>query len=1080
MKKTVFSLLFVSSSLICLAQNRSYVDLMGDENATFEQVQTAFNNYWRGKTPGKGEGFKAFKRYEDFIKNRINPESGRFDNYTDAYTEYKKHFNKITAPNNKSVASTYTWTPIKPYTTFPVGSGAGRLNCIAVHPNNPLTIFVGAPVGGIWRTYDGGLTWTSNTDALASLGISDIAFNPKNPSIVYAASGDRDAGDSYAIGVLKSIDGGLTWNTTGISFNTSSNKTFSRILIHPDNPDTVLVAGSDGIYKTINGGTSWTLKHSGMIKDMEFKPGDPNTVYASYQSIFKSVNNGESFGAVSGISSPTRIAIAVTPANSNYVYALVANGTRGFQGLYRSNNSGLSFTLRTSTPNILNWDEFGAGSNTGQAEYDLGLAASPINADEIYTGGVNLWKSIDGGQTMNCNAHWYGANGLPYVHADIHDIVFKSNGDPLVGCDGGLFASDDGGATWNDYSNGLSIGQIYRLSTAQTDTNLTISGWQDNGTNLYKNNTASRVLGGDGMDCQINHLNANFMYGALYYGDIRRSINKGVSFSTIVNSNGTGVNSEGAWVTPYILDPANPSTMYVGKSQVYVSNNSGTTWAQLGTVSGATDIDRMAVSNSVIPANRFIYVSKGGTLYVKKGNANFVNINNGLPFSGSISDIEVANTDSSKVWVTFTGYTNSTVFYSADAGSNWSNISLGLPQVPATAIIAERNTNNLYVGTDIGVFYKDINSSSWAPYGIDLPNVVITDMEIQYTTGRLRVSTYGRGLWETKLFQNPTSAPIVAFAASSQTACQNGNPIVFTDNSTNFPTSRTWTFQGGTPATSNLYSPAIVYTAPGVYPVKLVVSNANGADSVTQINYITVNPAPNVILDSNTISKCKFDDTVTVIASGGITYTWLPPFGISSPSNGVFKCFNQNAATYGIRGYDAAGCYSQQVLTVTLKAPPSAISIASIAGGFKVVTSNPAATSTFQWFVNGAAIAGSNNDTLFTTGAGAYTCRITIANGCTRTASPINFSALDIISKTQLILEVMPNPNSGKFVIKAEAKERIGQMQITDVLGRQIIDYKVDANQLNKTFTIENSGVYFISLLNENGKNMGTKKVIVD
>jgi PKD repeat protein len=1080
MKKIVFSLLFISNLWSGIAQNRSYVDLMGDKDATFNEVQAAFNDYWRGKTPGKGEGFKAFKRYEDFIKNRINPESGKFDNFTDAYAEYKKYFNTSNTAN-KSAVSQSIWTPIKPTLSFPSGSGAGRINCIAIHPNNSLIMFVGAPVGGIWRTYDGGQTWACNSDDFASLGISDIAFNPKNPNIVYAASGDRDAGDSYAIGILKSIDGGLSWNPTGISFSTSSNKTFSRILIHPDNPDTVLVAGSDGIYKTINGGTSWILKHSGMIKDMEFKPGDPNTVYASYQSVFKSVNNGESFGTVSGIISPTRIAIAVTPANPNYVYALVANGTRGFQGLYRSSNSAGSFTLRTSTPYILNWDEFGGGSNTGQAEYDLGLAASPINADEIYTGGVNLWKSIDGGITMNCNGHWYGAGGLPYVHADIHDIVFNSAGDAFVGCDGGVFASNDGGGTWNDNSNGLGIGQIYRLSTSQTDTNITITGWQDNGTNLYKNNAASRVIGGDGMDCQINHLNSNFMYGALYYGEISRSTNKGNSFNQIVNSSGTGVNSQGAWVTPYLLDPSNPSTMYVGKSQVYVSNNSGTTWVQSGTISGAADINQLAVSNSTIAANRFIYASKGTSLYVKKGAApNFVNITNNLfPIGGNITDIEVAYNDSSKVWVTFSSYTNSTVFYSTDAGSTWSNISLGLPQVPATAIISERNSNNLYIGTDIGVFYKDVNSSGWVPYGINLPNVVITDMDIQYPTGKLRVATYGRGLWEIKLFQVPTSAPSVAFSASSQTACQT-LPVIFTDNSTNFPTSRTWTFQGGTPATSSVYSPSVIYNAPGVYPVKLVVSNAIGADSITQTNYITVNPAPNITLDSNSIAKCKFDDTVTVIATGGVNYTWQPPFGISSVSNGVFKCFSQNAATYGIKGYDAAGCYTQQVLTVTLKAPPSAISIASIAGGFKAVTSNPAATSTFQWFVNGTAIPGANNDTLLTTGAGAYTCRITIANGCTRTALPINFSTLNAVAKTQLIFEIMPNPNTGKFVINVEAKDRISQLQITDVLGRKIAEFKVAANQLNKTLSIENSGIYFVSLLNESGKNMGTKKVIVE
>ncbi len=1081
MKKIVFSLLFISNLLIVIAQNRSYVDLIGDKDATFNEVQTAFNDFWRGKTPDRGEGYKAFRRYEDFAKSRINSETGKFENQTSTVTEYQKYFSKQSASKSFSSAAQSQWTPIKLTNIIPSnGGGAGRLNCVVLHPTNPNIIFVGAAGGGIWRSYDGGLTWTSNTDQFGSLAVSDIAFNPKNPNIVYAATGDREQPavfPHYSVGVLKSIDGGITWNTTGLVYTTNQSRMLGRLLVHPTHPDTVLVAGTNGIYKTINGGTSWVLKHSGNIKDMEFKPGDPNTVYASFQSVFKSVNAGESFGIVPGISSPSRIALAVTPANPNYVYAIAGNGSSGLQGIYRSANSAGSFTLRTSTPNILN-NSFSGSGTSGQAWYDLAFDASPTDAEEIYTGGVNIWKSNDGGLTMNIMTHWFGANGIPYVHADIHQIIYSSTGDVLSANDGGLFITSDGGSTWSDYSNGLAIAEIYRLSTGQIDTSLTLSGWQDNGTNLYKPTSARHVYGGDGMECQINQSNNNIMYFGIQEGVIGKTTDGGFTSNGIVSNNGSGINSSSEWVTPYLLDPQNQNIMYVGKAQVYQSINGGTSWTQYGSWSGGAGIDQMAMYSS--PTTKYLYVSNEGGLYVKKGSANYAQINLGLPNLGVITDIEVSQNDSSKVWITYSLFNTTTVFQSSNAGATWTNISAGLPQIPANCIIHEKNTANLYVGTDIGVFYKDSTSASWAPYGAGLPNVIVTDLDIQYTIGKLRISTFGRGLWETKLFQAPTVAPAAAFTSSTQTACQSTLPVVFTDNSTNFPTSRTWTFQGGTPASSNLYSPSVVYNSPGVYSVKLVVSNGIGLDSIAQTNYITVNSAPNITLDTNTIAKCKFDDTVTIIANGGINYTWLPPFGISSPSNGVFKCFNQNAATYGIRGYDAVGCYSQQVLTVTLKAPPSAISIASISGGFKVVTTNPIATSTFQWFVNGLSIPGATNDTLFTTGAGAYSCRITIANGCTRTALPINFSALTAISKTQLVLEVMPNPTSGKFVIKVEASERISQLQITDVLGRKVVAFKVDANQLNTTLSIENSGIYFVSLLNENGKNIGTKKMIVD
>jgi PKD repeat protein len=430
------------------------------------------------------------------------------------------------------------------------------------------------------------------------------------------------------------------------------------------------------------------------------------------------------------------------------------------------------------------------------------------------------------------------------------------------------------------------------------------------------------------------------------------------------------------------------------------------------------------------------------------------------------------------VWVTLSSYSASTVFYSNNGGTSWTNISAGLPLVPSNAIIHEKNTANIYVGTDIGVFYKDTNSTNWIPYGVGLPNVTVTDLDIQYTLGRLRVATYGRGLWETEVFQAPTSAPVANVSASSQNICKYTS-VLFTDNSTNFPSSRTWTFPGGTPSTSNLFNPSVTYNAAGVYPVKLKVNNAFGTDSVTLTNYITVNAGPAVTLDSNSILKCKYEDTTTITAIGGLYYTWIPLVNISSTANGVLNCSAQNPVNYIIKGYDAAGCYDIDTLKVGIKGIPLSVTVSAIAGGFKAVTANPPGTS-FEWFVNGVAIPNSNNDTLYSTGAGSYKCQITIANGCKRSSNPINFSAIETLSKNQIFMEVVPNPNSGKFSLKVEAKENIKKIEITDVLGRKMSELKVDANNFNKAITIENSGFYFISIVNDNGKTIATKKVVVE
>ncbi len=1079
LRKLQFGIVVLFMSIIASAQEQDYVQLMNDKGATFEQIQKAFEKHWEGKKPGKGSGYKPFKRYEAFAKNRINPTTGTFENPMASVLEYEKYF--LSNGLNKSALAQPQWAPIQPANIIPSsGGGTGRLNCVAIHPTNPNTIFVGSVGGGIWRSYDGGQTWASNTDQFGSLSISDIAFNPKNPNIVYASTGDIEGAlmPHYSVGVLKSVDAGLTWAATGLIYASSQMKAMGRLLIHPDFPDTLFAAGLDGIYKSYNGGTNWTLKLSGTIKDMEFKPGDPNVIYAAYQAVFRSVNNGETFSTVVGLTSPSRISLAITPANPNYVYALAGNAAHTLQGVYRSTNSAGSFSLMAASPNIMTNTPFGT-AGYGQTWYDNTIIASPLNADEIYTGGINIWKSLNGGQTLFPLTHWLGDSALPKVHSDMHDLKY-SNGDVWVANDGGLFKTTDGGMTWSDKSSGLATAQIYRINTSQLDTTgLTISGWQDNGTNLYQHNvSAKHIFEQDGMECQINQSNNNFLYCGIQQGGLAKSTNGGVSAAYIVNNNGTGVNSQSAWITPFVLDPFNQNTIYIGKAQIYTSSDTGTTWTQLGILPGSNNIDQLAIYAS--PTTKYIYVSKGAGLFVKKGNASYSTITNGLPTLGTISDIEVSQTDSSKVWVTYALYNSQTVFYSTNAGTSWTNISAGLPATPVNCVIHEKNTNTIYAGTDIGVFYKTISAASWSPYGLGLPNVIITDMDIQYAVGKLRISTFGRGMWETKVFQAPIAAPVAAFTASTQIACQS-QKVVFTDNSTNFPSTRTWTFQGGTPNTSNIYSPSITYNTPGVYPVKLVVSNAVGMDSVTQINYISVNAGPNITVDSSKILKCKYDDTVSFIGFGGLNYSWSPASGISSSASGVFNCFTQLPGTYIIKGFDAAGCFGTDTVVVSLKQPPFNLTIATIIGGLRVVSSNPPSTTTYQWFVNGGAVPNSNNDTLFTTVAGTYTCQVTIANGCKRTSTnTINFTSLNKLLNTLTTIEVLPNPNVGKFTLRIDGFEPLGQFEITDVLGRKLLSQAIEGTQLSKSISIPNAGIYFITVKNKSGKSLGIKKVMIE
>lgn len=880
--------------IVCLLLSASvngqvWVDMMQDDKTNFYDIQREFNSYWENKELEKGKGWKQFRRWEYFMEQRLYPHGDRSIPSRAMSRYMQDNLRNSSAPKS---ASTANWTLLGPSGSIPTGGGAGRINAVRFHPTDTNTIFACAPAGGLWKSVNAGQSWSTNTDNLTVIGCSDVAIDPSNPNIMYLATGDKDAGDTYSIGILKSTDGGSTWNTTGLNWQVTQSRRIARILIHPTNTDTLLAATSAGIWRSVNGGTSWSSVASGNYKAMEFKPGDPTTVYASGAYFYRSTNGGTSFSQVtSGLptSGVTRMAIAVTPANPNYVYILAGKSSdNGFYGLYRSINSGAGFSLRSNSPNLLGWSPTGSDSG-GQAWYDLAIAASPVNADEIFTGGVNIWKSVNGGTSWTITAHWYGAGSVPYVHADIHDLIYRPGSSELFsGNDGGVFKTNNAGTSWVDLSDGLQIAQMYRLSTSTSSTTDNITGWQDNGTNFMSGTNWAEVLGGDGMECIIKPGTTSTVYGSIYYGKIYMSQNGGQSFSgTIVNSGGTGVDENGAWVTPYVLAPSNANTMFVGKSQVYKSTNSGSTFSQVGSVSGGTG---KMVALAVAPSNiNYIYAAKKNRLWVSTNGTSFTDRTSGLPVSSaSITYIAIHPTNPLKAWVTFSGYTAANKVYSTtDGGQSWSNASSGLPNLPVNCIVYQNGSpDGLYVGTDVGVYYSD-SQTSWTAYNTGLPNVVVSELEINYSAGKLRAATYGRGLWESSLQTVSNIAPIVDFTATITQGCP-GTSIQFTDMSTYNPTSWSWTFQGGTPSTSTAQNPVVTFNSAGTYNVTLVATNANGSGTEVKSGYITITNGQSLPMFQS-FGPPIFPPAGWVIENPDNTATWarsgtVGGFGTSSSS----------------------------------------------------------------------------------------------------------------------------------------------------------------------------------------------------
>lgn len=893
--------LFFSISILALfntsAQAQNWREPLADPTASFYDVQSNFyaewgareaqnnqarqdntllNDKWPGNDPAnpvqapymKG-GYKQFKRWEYYMEPRCYPSgnltlpSSNWENFRtylnsnpQAMIQYQDGFGAPIGPTNQQQSfggpggpniMSSTWTFAGP-TGAPTGSGAGRINCVRFDPTTPTTVYVGAPAGGLWKSTNSGVTWNivASTDALASIGVTDVAIDPTNSNTLYLATGDGDAGDTYSIGVLKSTDGGLTWNTTGLTWTTSQGRVISKLLINPSNNQILIAFTSNGIYRTTNGGTNWTqVQNTNAFKDGEFKPGDPTTVYGTGTRFWKSTDSGATWtNTATGLPANTsvdRMALAVSadPTGTAYVYILCGSAANdGFYGLYRSTDSGGTFTQRSSTPNILGWAS--AGNDTGgQGWYDLAIAASPTNKDVIITGGVNIWRSTNGGTNWTLNAHWTGS-GAPYVHADVHDLIFyPGNGTRyFAGCDGGVFETSNSGGAWTDRSGALCIAQPYRIGQSASNANLWLTGHQDNGTNMRNGATYVGVLGGDGMDCFIDRTNNNVMYGEYYNGSFNRSTNGGANWTGIT----TGLTGAAGWVTPWCQDPATANTLWAGYTNVFRSTNQGTGWTQMGTLGGSGTIVDIKVSPST-PAT--IYVCRSNAVFRSTNTGGtWTNITGTLPVaSAAITRLCIDPSDANNVWVTFSGYSAANkVFVTTNGGTSWTNISAGLPNIPANCMVYTPGSTNdaIYVGMDVGIYYRDNTTGAWAPYFTGLPNVPIFDLEIYSATAKVRAATYGRGVWEVDVYNPGTLAPIADFTANQTIVCA-GNPVNFTDLSSFTPTSWSWTFQGGTPATSTAQNPAgITWSTPGTYSVTLTATNTNGNDSETKLSYITV------------------------------------------------------------------------------------------------------------------------------------------------------------------------------------------------------------------------------------------------
>jgi len=743
MKKLYITIFVITYSINFYAQE--YKKMISKGTHTVTEIQTAAKTYFANRDKGKGTGYKQYKRWE-YNAFRMQDQNGYLKPQSFYFKELERYNAKINN-QNKNIQNNDSWEEIGPTNWSNTGGwnpGIGRITSISVDKNNSNHIIIGGQTGGVWRTTDRGTNWSPLSDNHNNMIVYALSIDPSNSNIYYWGSEDGK--------IYKSINSGTTWSLLA----TVGNSNIIKIKIHPTNSNIIFVSvNGEDTFSTTNGGTSWnSIGSNNGSYDIEFKPGDSNIVYASGKTFHRSSNGGINWIQISGFSpSNTAKMIAVSANDPNVVYVVESNTSGAFGALYKSTNSGVSFTKIPHNLNYFGYSTIGSDSR-GQAPRDMDIAVNPTNVNEIHIAGINTWRSLNGGVSFSPTSSWSlpATQSLGYCHADVDILEFIGN-TLYVGTDGGIFLSETTTATistnyYTDITSGIGIRQFYRFGISQTDPVIISGGSQDNGTSFYNASGQWKDwLGADGMETFIDKTNTNTMYGTIYNGTLLKSINGGNSYFYLASPE----NKQGNWVTPFEQDLILDNTIYTGYDKVYKSTSNGFTWTAISQDFG-TNLDhlKIAPSNSLI-----MYAAHNHRLYkTTTGSGTWTEITG---FQGNINDIAIHPTNPNKIAIATTG--SQKVYVSTDGGSIWSSYKKNLPDFSALDLVWQNNANNgLYIGMNYGIYYIDdaliTNNTDWESFNNLLPNVKISELEINYAENKLYAATYGRGVWRTPLYNS--------------------------------------------------------------------------------------------------------------------------------------------------------------------------------------------------------------------------------------------------------------------------------------------------------------------------------------
>ncbi len=706
------------------------------------------------------------------------------------------------------------WVPIGPAPLF-AGSFeySGRTTAIAVHPTNPDLVYVGTAQGGVYRSSNGGTTWTPIMDSAMSLAIGSIAIAPSNPEIVYVGTGEPNfsADSFFGVGVYRienasttaTLNGPLNRNELGADVITG--RSVSEIIVHPTDANTIFVATASGVAGS--GGTAYTplpvrglfrstnaasaapvfTRLTGLggnvdaaVRDIAIDPLNPNILIAGVVSatvggIHRTANAlsaSPTFTQVVSYAGTTTSELttefaSVHPAGTGDAVFYAATGNLGGR-LLRSTDGGVTWTQRIDNDFC-----------SPQCFYDIAVAVDPANPDQVYLGG-----SPNAVAEFSTNGGLNFTEGGSGVHVDTHALAVSPSNPTIVylGTDGGIYRSNNSGANYTELNTSqFSATQFTGLAVHPTDPNFTIGGTQDNGTN-YLNPAASswnRVDGADGGNAIID-TNATDTTNVRMYHTRQNQIGGMVGYRTRATTSAAytvrgcpgaapnnGINCNDTTVlfyAPFEAGPGNPNTIYYATDRVYRSADTGQTHTVVSQAPIASGIAVSSIGISPQNDNIRIFGLRNGALWgTTTGSSTLVDLDptNAVP-TGFIARTVIDPNNSNTAYVTIANYAVNNVFKTTNLNGGpptWTNISGTLPRVPVSGFLIDpANSNILYAGTDIGVYVSGDGGTTWNAFGTGFPRVAVFDIA-KAGGNTIRIATHGRGMWQIPAF-SPTALPV--------------------------------------------------------------------------------------------------------------------------------------------------------------------------------------------------------------------------------------------------------------------------------------------------------------------------------